>query len=349
MAQGLKLFSDVQRGEPAPEWVASQVRAIWGLPMAEVDLIVLSENATFRIAVDGSPRMVVRLSRPGYGDGPRHLESELAWMSALRRDVSAPVPSPVAASDGSMVQSLVGPDGDSWLAVAFEWVQGEVLEQRSDAASHYERLGALAGLFHDHSANWATPSGFSRFVWRVDDMVGPEARWGHWSAAPLSAAERKTLAAAEVKARMIVEGALGPDENPDLAHWGLIHADLRPTNVMATDSGLAVIDFDDAGYSYLLYDFAASLTFLEHRPEAHVMARAWLAGYRRVRPLSEAQLDAAVALSMLRRLTMLGWQQTHREDALPPDLWAENLPGTIAVARAFLEDSRWLVPRHDWA
>jgi len=347
MTHGLNLLSDVQRGEAAPEWVATQVRATWGMPTAEVELIVLSENATFRIAVDGAPRMVVRLSRPGYGDSVPHLESELAWMSALRRDIDAPVPSPVPAVDGSMVQSLVGPDGESWLAVAFGWVDGEILEQRTDAAAHYERLGTLAGLFHEHSSDWGAPEGFRRFAWRLDDMVGPNARWGHWSAAPLTAAERTMLAAAEQRARRIVESTLGPDVDPDPAHWGLIHADLRPTNVMATASGLAIIDFDDAGYSYLLYDFAASLTFLEHRPEARVMAAAWLAGYQRVRPVSEAQLDAAVALSMLRRLTMLGWQQTHREDALPPDLWAENLPGTVAVAHAFLEDARWLAPRRD--
>jgi Ser/Thr protein kinase RdoA (MazF antagonist) len=319
------------------------------MPTAEVDLIVLSENATFRIEVDGEPRMVVRLSRPGYGDGIPHLQSELAWMSALRRDIDAPVPSPVPAVDGSMVQTLVGPDGEPWHAVAFGWVAGEILEDREDAADHYERLGTLAALFHGHALGWEAPDGFSRFAWRIDDMVGPDARWGHWSGAPLTEADHAVLSAAEERARDIVERTLGPDQDPDPAHWGLIHADLRPTNVMATASGLAVIDFDDAGYSYLLYDFAASITFLEHRPEARVMAEAWLAGYQRVRPLSDAQLEAAVALSMLRRLTMLGWQQTHREDALPPDLWAENLPGTVAVARAFLEDSRWLAPRRDRA
>lgn len=334
----------MKRGGIAPEWAVAQVRTTWGLPTADVHLIVLSENATFRVAVDGTPRMVVRLSRPGYGGGAAHLESELAWMSALRRDIDAPIPSPVAAADGTMVQTLVDPEGDRWFAVAFGWVEGDILEGRSDAADHYERLGTLAGQFHEHAMRWATPDGFSRFVWRLDDMVGKDARWGHWSAAPLTGDERSLLAEAEASARSIVEATLGPADAPAPEHWGLIHADLRPTNVMATPAGLAVIDFDDAGYSYLLYDFAASLTFLEHRPEARTMAAAWLAGYRQVRPLSPSQIDAAVALSMLRRLTMLGWQQTHREDALPPDLWAENLPGTIAVARAFLDDPRWLAP-----
>ncbi|MET0885096.1 MAG: phosphotransferase, partial [Mycetocola sp.] len=190
---------------------------------------------------------------------------------------------------------------------------------------------------------WTEPSGFTRFDWAIDDMVGSSARWGDWRAAPLSIAERATLAAAESAARDVIEATIGKDCPFPQDHWGLIHADLRPTNVMATSDGMAVIDFDDAGYSFLLYDFAAAITFMEHRPVAKSMAVAWMEGYQRIRPLTASQCDAAVALSLIRRLTMLGWQQTHREDALPADLWAENLPGTVAVAEAFLADPRWLL------
>jgi hypothetical protein len=113
-------------------------------------------------------------------------------------------------------------------------------------------------------------------------------------------------------------------------HWGLIHFDLRPSNVMTHEGAMTIIDFDDCGDGYYLYDFGSALTFYEHRPEALAMAANWLDGYREVAPLSRDDLEAAAALSLMRRLTMLGWATTHRADALPADLWDENRPGSGA-------------------
>ena len=46
-----------------------------------------------------------------------------------------------------------------------------------------------------------------------------------------------------------------------------LDADLRPSNIIRADNGdLTVIDFDDAGYSWYLYDYASSLSFVEHKP-----------------------------------------------------------------------------------
>ena len=111
------------------------------------------------------------------------------------------------------------------------------------------------------------------------------------------------------------------------------------------DRPLTIIDFDDCGFGYFLYDFAAALTFYEHRPEAVDMAAAWLDGYRDVQALTSEDLRAANAFVMLRRLTMLGWATTHRADALPRDLWDENLPGTVDIGSRFLADPVWMTRR----
>jgi Ser/Thr protein kinase RdoA (MazF antagonist) len=103
-----------------------------------------------------------------------------------------------------------------------------------------------------------------------------------------------------------------------------------------------VIDFDDCGFSWLLYDFASALSFIEHEPYAPDIAKSWVAGYRTVRPLTETDLTHAAALSMIRRLTMLGWTTTHRADALPAELWDAQVPGTVAVAEKYLASPTWL-------
>ena len=128
-----------------------------------------------------------------------------------------------------------------------------------------------------------------------------------------------------------------------VGHRGLIHADLRPSNIMVCDEGLAVIDFDDCGFGWYGYDFAAALTFMEHVPFAAEMAHEWLAGYAEVRPLDVLDVRRACALSMVRRLQMLGWTTTHREDALPPQLWAAQTSGTVEVAERYLRTPGWLV------
>ncbi len=74
------------------------------------------------------------------------------------------------------------------------------------------------------------------------------------------------------------------------------------------------------------------------------MAAAWLDGYRSVAPLTADDVRAACALSMLRRLTILGWTTTHREDALPPGVGDEYRPGTVEVAGRYLADRTWLAP-----
>ena len=76
--------------------------------------------------------------------------------------------------------------------------------------------------------------------------------------------------------------------------WGLIHADLRLANLLARPgSPTAVIDFDDCGFGWYLYDFGAAVSFIEDHPDVPAATDQWVAGYRRVAPLAteeEAEL-----------------------------------------------------------
>ncbi len=337
----LAAFDALARGDAAPAWAKDEIVRAWGLGTVDVEvaLIVVSENVTFRVRCAGLPRLVVRLGRPGYVD-LAEVRSELQWVEALRRDINLPTPSPARGADGELVQSLRAPDGSEWTAVAFDHVTGVVLEDLPDFTAHFTEIGALTRRMHEHSRAWEAPIGFRRGRWGTDELVGAAARFGDWRAAELSAREGSTLERAESVAKnALIEATAAGNSH----HFGLIHGDLRPSNVMVAEDGSAtVIDFDDCGYGYYLYDFAAAITFYEHRPSVLQMARAWFQGYSGSESLPTASLRAANALSMLRRLTMLGWATTHRSDALPADLWDENLPGTVHVAEQFLNDPLWL-------
>ena len=69
----------------------------------------------------------------------------------------------------------------------------------------------------------------------------------------------------------------GPDR------YGLVHADLRLANLLeSTASRRYVIDFDDCGFGWFLYDFGAAVSFFEHDPRVPELTDAWVRGYRAV-------------------------------------------------------------------
>jgi Ser/Thr protein kinase RdoA (MazF antagonist) len=335
----LAAFDALERGAAAPDWIIAGIRACWLPSTSRLDavLIAVSENATFRVSVDDRPAMVVRLHRPGYVGDLANVRSELQWIEAVATETNLATPAPVRGIDGELVQGFAGPNGSHWSAVAFEYVIGRILEEHTELAPHFTDIGRATAVLHEHSRGWNRPAGFTRFSWDLGDMVGRNARWGDWRNAPLDATQLVVLEKGE---RLALDALERTERTPQ--NWGLVHSDLRPSNIMIHEGELTVIDFDDSGFSWYLYDFASALTFYEHRDEAPEMAANWLAGYTEVVPLKRADLETAAALSIIRRLTMLGWATTHREDALPADLWNENLPGTVDVAARYADNRMWL-------
>ena len=311
----LSTFSDLTKGAPAPHWLFRGVCGAWGIEpeRAELNLITVSENATFVLLLNGRPEGVVRVSQPGYVGGPEAVASEIAWLAALHEIDGVRLIDPVPTVRGTFVTKIRDLNGVGWMVVSTKFVEGTVLEDLDDPSQYYRTIG---------------------------DMVGASPRWGRWETADLSDADRHLCERALDAALAVM------NTYPRNSHtWGLIHADLRPSNIIRADNGdLTVIDFDDAGYSWYLYDYASSLSFVEHKPYAPQLAKAWLDGYVSVAgPMSSEELHVMSALSMIRRLQMLGWTTNHREDALPEGLAAEQAAGTVQCARNYLADAQWLL------
>lgn len=340
-ATGLAAFAAYSKGSLAPWWLFQGVCDAWGFDVfsTELRLITVSENATYLVVCRDKPFGVVRVSQPGYVGGPVAVASEIAWVEALHAVEGVNVVDDIPTAAGFKVATVSDGSGTEWACVCTGFVEGVVLEDLSDPSSFYRTIGRWAALFHAHARTWHRPDGFERFNWDLTDMVGERPRWGRWEDKQLAPGEFDLFKRAETAALRVMEHVPRTSKT-----WGLIHADLRPSNVIASvDGSLTVIDFDDCGFSYYLYDYAAALSFVEHEPYAPAMAKEWVAGYGEVAPLSNEDLACASALSMIRRLQMVGWTTNHYADALPDGLYDAQVPGTVYCAERYLQSPTWLL------
>lgn len=294
--------------------LAGKSLALWDLPDgARARLLNVSENVTYLVEAPGGFRAVLRVHRAGY-HSRKAIEAELSWIAALREDAVASVPGYHRGRDGQAIQkmSTEGPDGHRYL-VLFEFIEGSAPDEDGDLVPGFEDLGAMAARMHLHSMSWPRPANFERMTWDIDQIFGANPTWGDWRAAPgVSSSVRPVLERVEATIRYRLE-AFGRA----LGRYGLIHADMRFANLIVDGGDTWLIDFDDCGFGWFLYDFAAGISFIEDDPRVPELKAAWLRGYCSVRPLSaqeEAEIDTFV---MLRRMALLAWIGSHIEAPEP--------------------------------
>ncbi len=101
-------------------------------------------------------------------------------------------------------------------------------------------------------------------------------------------------------------------------NYGLIHADLRLANVLVNGDQIGIIDFDDCGHGWFLYELASAVSFIEDHADFDRLLQKWIEGYRTVSDIDQDMLDSLPTLLMLRRFSLIAWlgyQQQHLEFA----------------------------------
>jgi Ser/Thr protein kinase RdoA (MazF antagonist) len=300
-----------------------------GMPGADLHLLNVSENATFR-ADQGDQRLVLRVHRTGYHT-EEAIRSELAWIDALRRDGVVDTARVLLTPDGRDVVEVRHPDGESRHVVAFEWRNG-VNPPEDRLVDDFVELGAIAARLHGHARSWQRPDGFTRFRWDFETSLGARGHWGRWQdGLGVGSSELDVLgrAAAAVRTRLDAFGD-GPDR------FGLVHADMRLANLLVDGPDVCVIDFDDCGFSWYLYDLGSSLSFIEHLPVVPALIDAWVTGYRTVAPLSQDEVDELPTFVMLRRLLLVAWIGSHSNVPEAQALGSEFTTTSCDLAETYL-------------
>lgn len=265
-----------------------------------VRLIKARENAVYEIArPDG--RAALRLHRVGY-QSESAIRSELWWCEALA-DRGVAVARPLRTVDGALLATLA----PGQVASVVAWVEGEPLGEAgvllggtvAEQAARHRALGRLIARVQAETEGLILPDWFERPRWDLDGLVGDTPFWGRfWEHPALSPDEASVLRRARV---LLAERIADHATRQPLR---LIHADVLRENVFVGPSGVALIDFDDSGFGYPLYDLGTAMSQNLDEPGLAEIAAALVAGYAETRPIDVAMVPV---FTLMRCCASVGW------------------------------------------
>jgi Ser/Thr protein kinase RdoA (MazF antagonist) len=301
-------------------------------PESAIELLNVSENATFLVTDPDSGPSVLRVHRLGYHTEDE-IASELTWMDALRAEAGIRTPRVLSATDGRRIVNAAEPGGAiARHCVRFEFLPGT--EPSADASDpvHFAELGEITARMHGHARRWRRPGWFTRFHWDYDAAFGTLARWGRWQdGIAVGPAEREILGRLD---RRLCERLAAYGTGQD--RYGLVHADTRLANLLVHDGAVSVIDFDDSGFSWYLYDLGTAVSFFEHEPAVPALIDSWLTGYRNRGEISAADEDEIWTFIMFRRLLLVAWIGSHQAADIAGELGAGYTRDSCDLAERYL-------------
>jgi Ser/Thr protein kinase RdoA (MazF antagonist) len=310
--------------------IAALACEYWDCIISPPELFMHRENSVFKLQTTHGPA-ALRVHRHGYHSKVA-IQSEMQWMAHLASQ-GLHVPAPIANKQHHLL-SEVSHDNKTFIVDLLTWLDGEQLGNSTDPLSFtkeelqqiFFNLGKTIARMHDETDAWEKPEGFMRHAWNREGFVGEHAFWGNfWEARDISDSDRQLLLQARDKA-----GAELDTLSKAGADYGLIHADFVRQNILVTGTDVRVIDFDDSGFGFRMYDFATALVKNRDEPHYETIKASLFAGYRSLRslsPLDEISLDLFLAL---RDFAYLGWMEARRGESGVE----QRMPGIRAATRA---------------
>ena len=315
--------------------IAQAATSVYNLPTPlALKLINLSENATYEVTAADGRQWALRVHRQGYHTKAA-IQSELAWMMALRNAGVVTTPKPVAGRDGEIIQSVKHPMLDETRHIVLtEWESGVEPSIADDLKGPFEVLGECAARMHLLARSWKRPDFFQRFTWDFESSLGDEApHWGRWRNGVGVDAHKQQLFQRTVS----VIGQRLQDYGKSAERFGLVHGDLRLANLLIDHSDVKVIDFDDCGFSWFMYDAATPVSFYEHEPQVPDLIEAWKTGYRKISILTKSDEAEIPTFVMLRRLLLVAWIGSHSETDLAKSMGIAYTEGTAGLCENYLK------------
>jgi Ser/Thr protein kinase RdoA (MazF antagonist) len=313
----------------------------WGLDRnSRLQLIKYRENAVF--SVEDPPKgqkYVIRIHRAHYHTDDE-LRSELMWMRALTQaGVLTSTVVPTLSGDLFQTVHCAGVPEPRQCDVQL-WIEGAPLGSIEGGGTsdinalleNYRIVGALQAKLHNQSSAWIIPAGFVRHAWDVPGMLGADPFWGRfWELSILTEDQLKLVLSARDR---LVKDLQVYGQARD--RYGLIHADFLPENMIVSDGGIRLIDFDDAGFGWHMFDVATSLFYHLGEDYFDNLKQAILSGYRSERSLSDTHTSMLLPFLLARGITYLSWLHTRKETETAQTLGPLIVGHVVTLANRYL-------------
>lgn len=307
-------------------------------PEADIEFVKYRENIVFRL-IDRDAMYVMRVHRQNHRTDAQ-VQTETRYLQYLF-DAGLAVSEVIPTVGGELFTKVTDAAGRDHQVDAQRWVPdsaplgdcGEAWtgEEHPSLASFTE-LGEIAGKFHTISQRTGKLPGFSRDPWDREGLVGTKPLWGDPRRLAANNTDRAIIdTAMQNIGRQLEELGTGPEV------YGVIHADFSPENVLLSSGQLTIIDFDDFGEGWWLFDLATVLFWYHRHPRAAEYREALLSGYQQYFSIPEKSYQTLEALIIARGLTYLGWAADRPENETSTFIRSEVLPVVVGLCRDFNE------------
>jgi len=308
------------------EHIARQALTFWPITATDLKLVAQRENVVFRLTASDGTMYALRLHRPGY-QTIEAIRSELDWMGCLAQH-GIRVPRPVPSGTKDLVAECEGYSVDvlTWLDGRPLGTTGVPLDlQNREAVFH--KIGDLLARVHDASDMWEPRAAFQRPVWDRAGLLGKTPLWDRFWENPGLTSDQRSLF-------LEVRNAAAETLQSGPCDYGLIHADMVRENLLLQDQGIALIDFDDSGFGYRLFDVATALLKNRSEPDFQDLQRALIDGYSSRRVLDVSHLPMFMAI---RSLTYVGWIISRMGEPGAEVRQRRFVANAVDLSRAFLD------------
>ncbi len=276
--------------------LAESALGAYGMEQAKITFLRHFANTTYRVDLPNSTphqmptspylpnRYLLRVLVTNHWE---YAQGEMTWLAALSKEGGLPVPTPVPNLDGELLTRVKTPGmPEGRLVSLMRWIDGRK-PARVSQLRHFHSWGRTVGRLHAFAAYWQPPTGFERYIWDWEGLLGKRYLGNEVNQLvpmmPENLQDPFMRVSGEVQTIM---GSLG--KGPDV--YGMVHGDMYPDNILLKGGDLRVIDFEDCGFGYWLWDIAIALERNPWTEQWYQQRDAFLEGYAQFHPLSDSQL-----------------------------------------------------------
>ncbi len=282
--------------------VARKALPYWGYAEeTELKLLNYTENATFEIKPAETEHFIMRVHRALYTT-ENSIKSEFAWLESLRKD-KIHVPQPIINKNGEYVVKIQMPEYEDFRYVdCTKFEQGDAPLQ-IPKLELFKELGEIIGKVHNNSEHFKKPEYYNRIVWNANTTFSRKNNYHYEYYKENSAFNKEDLKILDEGEKKICQKLETYGQSSQ--NYGLIHSDFRFSNILLDKEKFTVLDFDDCGEGWYMYDLGSVLAFNEDRDDAKQIMDMVFEGYSKVRTLRQQDLDMFETFQLLRRYGMI--------------------------------------------